>query len=662
MSTTVNQGSGEIRAILPDGRELSLAQGSTGFDVAMSIAEGLARKSVAIEVDGELQDLNIPLNDGAQVRLITWDDDEGLHVMRHSSAHVLAQAVVSLFPNASPTIGPVVEEGFYYDFHVEKPFTPQDLKAIEKKVKEIIKSKTPLQRKDVGREEALGLFKENPFKCEIINSVDQGEVSGGDSVSLYEQGDFVDLCRGPHVQHTGQIKAFKILKLAGSYWRGDAEREQLQRIYGISFPDKKQLKEHLQILEEAKKRDHRRIGQDQNLFSFHEESPGCAFWHPNGMILRNELLGFWRKMHREAGYDEVATPSILSDALWHRSGHYENYKENMYFTNVENMSFAIKPMNCPGGVLLYKSRRHSYRELPLRLAEVGHVHRHEMSGVLHGLFRVRAFTQDDAHIYTEPHQIKDEVVGVMKLLKELYGVFGFHDVRVELSTRPAKAIGTDEMWENAEKQLQLALEDFGMDYQLNPGDGAFYGPKIDFHIRDCMRRSWQCGTIQLDFALPERFDCTYEGSDGQRHRPVMIHRAIYGSIERFLGILIEHFAGKFPLWLSPEQVRVLPVSEHVSEYADTVAKELFDSGFRARSDTRNETLGKKVREAQLARVNYQAVVGQRELENGTVSVRSRSNEQVGTLSLEDFKAMLSGEIDLRTLPTDAGLAPVADAD
>mgnify|MGYP001429170958 CR=1 FL=1 len=433
-----------IRALLPDGRAMELNPGATGFDLAMGIAEGLARKSVAIEVDGALQDLHLPLSDGASVRLVTWDDDEGLEVLRHSSAHVLAQAVVSLFPDAKPTIGPVVEEGFYYDFYVEKPFTPEDLKAIEKKVFEIIKAKIPLRRKELSRDQALSLFEDNSFKCEIISSVDESEVGAGDDVSVYEQGDFTDLCRGPHVQHTGQIRAFKILKLAGSYWRADAEKEQLQRIYGISFPDKKQLKEHLKILEESKKRDHRRIGQDQNLFSFHEESPGCVFWHPNGTVIRNELMGYWREVHRNAGYQEVSTPTILSDSLWHRSGHYENYKENMYFTDVENQSFAIKPMNCPGGVLLYKSRRHSYRELPLRLAEVGHVHRHELSGVLHGLFRVRAFTQDDAHIYTEPHQIQEEVVGVMKLVEQLYGVFGFNDVRVELSTRPPKAIGTDE--------------------------------------------------------------------------------------------------------------------------------------------------------------------------------------------------------------------------
>ncbi len=642
-----------ISVILPDGARRELASGATGQDLAMSIAEGLARKCVAIEVDGVLQDLHLALADGATVRLITWDDAQGLEVLRHSSAHVLAQAVVSLFPDAKPTIGPVVDEGFYYDFHVETPFTPEDLTAIEKRVKEIVKAKIPLRRFEVGRDEALGLFKDNPFKIEIIESVDGDEVGAGETVSYYEQGDFVDLCRGPHVQHTGQVRAFKILKLAGAYWRGDSENPQLQRIYGISFPDKKQLKKHLQMLEEAKKRDHRRIGRDLDLFSFQAEGPGFPFWHANGMLLYNAVADFWRHKHRLAGYDEIRTPMMLSDALWHKSGHYENYKENMYFSNIDEQGFAVKPMNCPGGVLVYKSRRHSYRELPLRVAELGHVHRHEMSGVLHGLFRVRSFTQDDAHIYCRPDQIMDEVVGVMELTQDIYGAFGFENVEIELSTRPEKSIGTDEMWENAEAQLQGALEKSGVEYKLNPGDGAFYGPKIDFHIRDCMNRSWQCGTIQLDFALPERFECTYEGGDGNRHRPVMIHRALLGSLERFIGILIEHYAGKFPLWLNPAQVRVLPVSDKFADYANKVAAEWFQAGIRAAADVRNETLGKRIRETQLMRVNYQAIVGEREVADGTVSIRSRTGEQVGVFSIADFKDQLLAEINARTIPGDA---------
>ncbi|MBR58186.1 MAG: threonine--tRNA ligase [Myxococcales bacterium] len=642
-----------ISVILPDGARRELASGATGQDLAMSIAEGLARKCVAIEVDGVLQDLHLALNDGASVRLITWDDTEGLEVLRHSSAHVLAQAVVSLFPDAKPTIGPVVDEGFYYDFHVENPFTPEDLAAIEKRVKEIVKAKIPLRRCEVNRAEAIDLFQDNPFKVEIIESVDDGEVGEGETVSYYEQGDFVDLCRGPHVQHTGQVRAFKILKLAGAYWRGDSENPQLQRIYGISFPDKKQLKEHLQMLEEAKKRDHRRIGRDLDLFSFQEEGPGFPFWHANGMLLYNAVADFWRHKHRLAGYDEIRTPMMLSDALWHKSGHYENYKENMYFSNIDEQGFAVKPMNCPGGVLVYKARRHSYRELPLRVAELGHVHRHEMSGVLHGLFRVRSFTQDDAHIYCRPDQIMDEVVGVMELVRDIYGAFGFENVEIELSTRPGKSIGTDEMWENAEAQLQGALETSGVEYKLNPGDGAFYGPKIDFHIRDCMNRSWQCGTIQLDFALPERFDCTYEGGDGNRHRPVMIHRALLGSLERFIGILIEHYAGKFPLWLNPAQVRVLPVSDKFSDYAKEVAADWFQAGIRAAADVRNETLGKRIRETQLMRVNYQAIVGEREVADGTVSVRSRNGEQIGVFTIAEFRDRLLAEINERTIPGDA---------
>ncbi len=657
MSVAPDQPADLLKVGLPDGSLKELPAGSTGTDLAASISPGLLRASVAMEVDGEIKDLYLPLTDGAKVRLITWSDPEGLHVMRHSSAHVLAQAVVELFPDAKPTIGPVVEEGFYYDFYKDEPFSLEDLKAIEDRAKQIIKRKTPLRRHDVPRDEALEVFEDNRFKREIIESVDPDEVGEGGEVSYYEQGDFRDLCRGPHIQHTGQIPAFKVLKLAGAYWRGDPQREQLQRVYGISFPDKKQLKQHLRILEEAKKRDHRRIGKDLDLFSFQEEGPGFPFWHPRGMVIQNTLIDFVRELHREAGYEEISTPLILHDRLWHQSGHYENYKDNMFFTKMDEQGFAVKPMNCPGGVLVYRARRRSYRDLPMRLAEFGKVHRYEMSGVLHGLFRVRAFMQDDAHVYCRPEQIKDEVVACMDLVDKIYGAFGFHDVHVELSTRPKKSIGSAEMWENAEAQLQGALERKGLDYQLNPGDGAFYGPKIDFHIRDCMRRSWQCSTIQLDFAMPERFDCSYEGDDGNRHRPVMIHRAILGSIERFIGICIEHFAGKFPLWINPEQVRVLPVGERFEEYAEAVAKELFDAGLRARADARNETLGKRIREAQLERVSYQCIVGEREVADGTVNVRARSGEQLGAMSVADLAERLLQEVRERRLPDDAGLGP-----
>ena len=634
----------QIQITLPDGSTREFDGPPTGTDVAMSISEGLTRAALAIEVDGELRDLHLPIESSAAVRIITFRDEEGVGVFRHSSAHLLAQAVVSLFPDARPTIGPVVSEGFYYDFYHPAPFSEDDLATIEKRMKELVKQKLPFVRYEVEQREALEVFKENPFKVELIQGFDEGS-------SYYSQGDdFVDLCRGPHVQNTGQLKSFKLTKLAGAYWRGDSEREQLQRIYGVSFPDKKQLKAHLAAIEEAKKRDHRKIGQEMELFSFQPEGPGFPFWHNNGVVLQNEVLAYWREEHNALGYEEIKTPIMLSDHLWVQSGHAENYASNMYFTEIDGQGFALKPMNCPGGLLVYNAKRHSYRDLPMKIAELGLVHRHEMSGVLHGLFRVRMFTQDDAHIYCTPEQIEDQVVEVLQLVRRIYATFGFDNVKVELSTRPAKFIGEVEVWDTAEAALKGALEREAIDYQLNPGDGAFYGPKIDFHILDCMKRSWQCGTVQLDFNLPKRFDAKYTGPDNSSHMPVMLHRAILGSIERFIGILVEHFAGKFPLWLAPVQAIVIPVSDKVDDYATAVTARLKAAGVRAKVDLRSETLGKKVRDAQLGRVNYQLVVGEREAESDTVSVRTRANRQLGTLSVDNFAARAAEEIAERRLP------------
>ncbi len=628
-----------IRITLPDESVRELPVGSTGLDLALQISEGLARAAVAVMVNDELVDLTRPIEGDARVQILTFRDAVGRDVFMHSAAHVLAQAVTDLFPDAKPTIGPSVDEGFYYDFD-HAPFTEEDLVRIEVRLKELVKAKLPMERVEMTRAEVLEVFAANPYKVEMIEGLE------GDAITAYRQGDFVDLCRGPHVPTTGRIKAVKVLKVAGAYWRGDATKQQLQRIYAIAFPDKKQLRQHLHMLEEAKKRDHRRIGKELDLFSFQAVGPGFPFWHDNGMRLKETIVSYWRMLHRRDRYQEISTPVALDESLWHTSGHANYYRENMYFMDIDERSFAIKPMNCPGGVLVYKDRRRSYRELPLRIAELGLVHRHEMSGVLHGLFRVRSFTQDDAHIYCTEAQLEDEVVGVVNLVLEIYSTFGFDDVEVELSTRPEKRIGADAVWDLAETTLEAALKRLDLAYKVNPGDGAFYGPKIDFHIRDCMNRSWQCGTVQVDFSLPseERFNMTYEGADGQRHQPVMVHRAILGSLERFIGILIEHYAGKFPLWLSPRQVRVIAVSDTYLPYAKEVAERLEAGGLVVELDQRNETVGKKIREAQLDRVNYQLVVGEREVEAGTVSVRTRGNEQLGALAVDDFLARCLEEI------------------
>ena len=603
-----------ITITLPDGSIKQFETVPTGLDVARSISEGLARDCVAMELDGQVQDLYLTIDNDATVRLITKRDAEALDIMRHSAAHVMAQAVLRLYGTAKLTIGPVIEDGFYYDIDME-PISEDDFAKIEAEMKKIVKAKLPIRRESIGKSEALALYKDEPYKLEMIQDLPDG------TISLYRQEEFVDLCRGPHVPHTGFVKAFKLMKVSGAYWRADQSKAQLQRIYGTAYFDKKELKAHLTFLEEARKRNHRKIGEAQELFSFHDEAPGMPFFHPRGMVMWNLLLDFWREEHRMAGYVETKTPIMLQRSLWERSGHWENYRENMYTSEVDEIEYAIKPMNCPGGMLLYKNRPHSYREMPMRVAEVGLVHRHELSGVLSGLFRVRAFHQDDAHIFMTPDQIEAEILGVLNLVERLYGVFGlgFH---LELSTRPAKSIGSDEQWEIATNGLRSALDAYGADYQLNEGDGAFYGPKIDIHIKDALGRTWQCGTIQLDMSLPERFDLTYVDRDNQRRRPIMIHRTVLGSIERFFGILIEHFAGKYPLWLAPVQAVVLPINDDLAAYAGTVRDDLVSAGLRVELDDRAESLNKKVREAQLRQIPLILTIGAKEQAAGTLSVRT----------------------------------------
>lgn len=584
----------------------------------------------AVLVGDKALDLSQKIEGDCGVRFLTFDDEAGLEIFRHSSAHLLAHAVVSLFPDAKPTIGPPVEEGFYYDF-AHKPFSLDDLKRIEEKMREIVDQNLPIERIELSKNEALSLFANNPFKIEMIEQLPEG------SITAYRQGDFIDLCRGPHLPSTGYIKAFRLLKVAGAYWRADPNKPQLQRIYGISFPEESQLKQYLEVLEKARERDHRKIGLDMELFSFHEEGQGFPFWHPKGMVLRNQVISYWREVHRKYGYVEVQTPQILNRALWETSGHYDHYRKHMYFTIIDDVPHAVKPMNCPGGLLIYKSRLHSYREFPLKVAELGLVHRHELSGVLHGLFRVRAFTQDDAHIFCTPSQVEDVVSETIALVFEVYKTFGFQDVSVELSTRPLTgSIGSDEVWEISEKGLANALVRNSISYKINPGDGAFYGPKIDFHIKDSMGRSWQCGTIQVDFSMPERFQATYDAEDGTKKTPVMIHRAILGSLERFIGILLEHYGGKLPLFLNPVQVKILPISEKVADYANRVYKEVVKAGLRAEIDLRPETLSKRIRDAQLAHVNYQVIIGAKEMEDQTVSVRTRNNQNLGPIPIEEF--------------------------
>ncbi len=619
-----------IHITLPDGSTKTFDDTPTGVDVAQSISEGFARSCVAMEINGQMRDLYQKIPEDAAVRLITTKDPEALEILRHSAAHVMAQAVLRIYKDAHLTIGPVVEDGFYYDIDMG-PLSEDDFPKIEAEMRKIVKAKLPIRRKTVSKSDALAFYQDEPYKLEMIEDLPDG------TISFYEQGEFTDLCRGPHLPHTGFVKAFKLMKTSGAYWRADQNNAQLQRIYGTAFFDKKELKQHLAFLEEARKRNHRKLGERLDLFSFHDEAPGMPFFHAKGMIIWNTLLAYWREAHRRAGYVETKTPIMLNRSLWERSGHWENYRENMYTSSIDEMDYAIKPMNCPGGMLLYASKPHSYRELPLRQAEIGLVHRHEMSGVLSGLFRVRAFHQDDAHIFMTPDQIEGEILGVLRLVEEIYSTFGlgFH---LELSTRPEKSIGTDEQWAQATDGLRKALDAYGREYKINEGDGAFYGPKIDVHIKDALGRTWQCGTVQLDMSLPERFDLNYVGQDNEKHRPIMIHRVIYGSIERFFGILTEHFGGKFPLWLAPVQARLLPINDELAPYANEVKAFLEAGGLRVETDDRTESLNRKIREAQLEYVPLILTIGAKEKAAGTLSVRTLDGAVQYGVPQDDFLA------------------------
>lgn len=630
----------KIKISLKDGSIREYEAGTTITDIAGDISPRLAKNALVARLNGKLVDMSRPVNEDSTLEILTFDDEEGREVFRHSSSHVLAQAVKHLFPETKLGIGPAIADGYYYDFDVKENFTPEDLEKIEKEMEKIVQQDLPFERSELSREEALKLFNEmgEPYKVELINDLPEDAV-----ISCYKQGDFVDLCAGPHVPSTGKLKAIKLMSLAGAYWRGSEKNKMLQRIYGTSFPKKSLLDEYLFRLEEAKKRDHRKLGAELDLFSIQEEGPGFPFFHPKGMIVRNELEKFWREQHEKAGYQEIRTPIILNRSLWEQSGHWDHYRENMYFTKIDDIDFAVKPMNCPGSILVYKTRLHSYRDFPIRLAELGLVHRHEMSGVLHGLMRVRCFTQDDAHIFMLPSQIKDEIIKVIDLIDNFYKVFGFK-YHVELSTKPEKAMGSDEIWDLATNALKEALAAKGMDFKINEGDGAFYGPKIDFHLMDCLGRTWQCGTIQLDFLMPEKFDLTYVGEDGQKHRPVMIHRVVFGSIERFIGILIEHFAGALPVWLSPVQAKIMTVTDRSKQYAEKVADRLKEKGVRVEVDARNEKIGYKIREAQVEKVPYMLVVGDKEMENGTVAVRKRGEGDKGAVNADDFVALITKEI------------------
>ena len=632
---------------LPDGAILEAAERATVRDIAEQIGPGLAKAAIAGRINGESVDLSTPITDGANLEIITSKDDEGLDILRHSCAHIMAEAICSLWPEAKLVYGPAVRDGFYYDLDLDEPIRPEDFQRIEQKMSEIIAADTPFERVEMSRTEALEKMAGDRYKSDNIQRAD------GETISFYSHGanGFQDLCKGPHVPSTGRIdrKAFKIMSVAGAYWHGDASQKMLQRVYGTAWRNKKELKEHLHLLEEAKKRDHRLLGKQMDLFSFHDEGPGFAFLHPKGMIIWNEIIEFWRSVHRKYDYEEVKTPIILNEELWHRSGHWDNYKENMYFTTVDKVNYAIKPMNCPGGLLIYKSTRHSYREFPIRMAELGLVHRYEPSGQMHGLVRVRQFTQDDAHIFCTPEQIESEIVGVIDLVMELYKAFGFDDYHIELSTKPEKRIGSDEIWDVATQALANALEQKKIDYQLNPGDGAFYGPKIDFHIEDCLKRSWQLGTIQLDFSMPERFGLVYNDRDNTEKTPVMIHRAILGSLERFMGILIEHYGGNMPLWLAPEQMRVLAISDKTSDYAVDVCKRLKNAGLRCGVDISGEKIGAKIAKTHSDKVPYMLVVGPKESESDTVSARWRGRRETTSVGVEQFIAIAHAKIDDKSL-------------
>ena len=634
-----------MQIVLKNGDQMQLAECATAQDAAQAISEGLARAAVAAKVNGELVDLSHVLKEGDAVEIVTLKDKEGLEVYRHTCAHVLAQALKTIFPTCKLAIGPVIENGYYYDVDFKTPITMEDFEKIEAEMRKIIKSNLPIRRFTLPREEAIALMSQyhEPYKVELIQDLPEGE-----EISFYQQGAFTDLCRGPHLPSTGKIKAFKLVSIAGAYWRGDEKKKMLTRIYGTAFAKKDEMDEYFQMLEEAKKRDHIKLGKELKLFALLPEGKGFPFFLPNGMILKNTLIDYWRQIHRREGYVEVQTPIILNRSLWETSGHWDHYKENMYTTKIDGEDCAIKPMNCPGGLLVYKTQPHSYKDLPIRMGELGIVHRHEKSGQLHGLMRVRCFTQDDAHIFMLPEQITDEIKGVVRIIDEVYKLFGFK-YHVELSTRPENSIGSDEDWEAATNALRAALDSIGLEYVVNEGDGAFYGPKIDFHLEDSIKRTWQCGTIQLDFQLPQRFEIEYVGEDGQKHRPIMIHRVVFGSIERFIGILIEHFAGKFPVWLAPEQVKVLPVTDRAADYAQQLVKEMNEMGLRASADLRKEKIGRKILDAEVEKVPYKLIVGDKEVEDGTVSVRRRGEGDIGAMAKADFFALVKKENDEKTI-------------
>lgn len=617
----------------------------TALEIAASISHELKKEAVAAKIDGEVKDLKTVIDHDCEVEFLTFADEEGRRVYRHTASHVLAQAVKALYPDAKLAIGPAIDNGFYYDFDCAESFTTDDFKKIEKEMERVIKANYPLERFELPRAEALELMqsKGEPYKVELINDLPEDAV-----ISFYRQGDFVDLCAGPHLPSTGYVKAVKIMSVAGAYWRGSEKNKMLQRLYATAFPKKADLEAYVQQLEEAKKRDHRKLGRELDLFDVLDEGPGFPFFYPKGMVLRNILEDYWRKIHREHGYEEIKTPMILNRALWERSGHWDHYRENMYTTRIDDTDFAIKPMNCPGGMLVYKRRAWSYRDLPIRSGELGLVHRHEKSGTLHGLMRVRCFTQDDAHIFMRPDQIRDEIKGVYRLIDEVYRVFGFK-YTVELSTRPENSIGTDEMWAMATDGLQGALDDLGVQYTINEGDGAFYGPKIDFHLQDCLGRTWQCGTIQLDMNLPERFDLTYVGADGEKHRPVMIHRVVFGSIERFIGIITEQFGGAFPMWLAPVQVRIMTITDRADDAARELQQKLEKAGIRTELDVRNEKIGFKIREAQMMKIPYMFVLGDKEVQDGVIAVRSRSEGSIGTMTYEQILAKMQEEVETKAL-------------
>ena len=633
----------DVKIILPDGSAKEYAAGTTLGEAVKQLSNSLAKKVLAANVNGELTDLREELVDGSEVAFLTFEDDGGKHTLRHTASHILAQAVKRLWPEAKLAIGPAIDKGFYYDIDLEQNLTPEDLGKIEKEMSRIVKENLPITKSVMSRQEAIEFFKSKneDYKVELIQDLPEDAV-----ISCYSQGDFIDLCAGPHVASTGKVKAFKLQSIAGAYWRGDEKNKMLQRIYGTAFEKKEELDAYLHMLEEAAKRDHRKLGKELGLFVIKEEGPGFPFFLPKGMALRNELENFWREVHHEFDYEEIRTPIILNKQLWETSGHWFHYRENMYTTIIDDEEYAIKPMNCPGGILVYQNEMHSYRDFPLRYAELGLVHRHELSGALHGLFRVRAFTQDDAHVFMLPDQMQSELMKVIELFDRIYSQFGLK-YHVELSTKPDNAMGDDAIWEAATEALRNAIEAKGIPYVINPGDGAFYGPKLDYHIEDSLGRTWQCGTIQLDMNLPERFQIDYVGEDGQKHRPIMIHRACFGSMERFIGILTEHYAGAFPTWMAPVQVKILPISEKHVEYAEQLAKQMHRDYVRVEVDDRSEKIGYKIRQAQMAKVPYMLVVGDKEVEEGTVNVRKHGGDDLGSVPFEEFFNSIKIEIKER---------------